>query len=164
MKKKIGHNSGFTLIELLVTIFIFSLAFTATSFIIVTNLRSATFVKNSFIASGLTQEGIEIVRNIRDRDWFLGNVFGTSIPNGTYRIQWNSQSLITLGSNPNLMLDASNGLFSYDAGTDSIFKRTITISTIVPNVEKRIIISVDWIERGGAVKSVIAEEHLFNWK
>ena len=157
-------NSGFTLIEILVTIFIFAIAFTATSFILSTNLRSASAVRNNFVASGLAQEGIEAVRNIRDRDWFLGNAFGTSIANGTYRVQWNSQSLIALGADPVLKKDSGSGLFSYDSGSDTIFKRTVVISTITANIEKKVVITVNWIERGGAVKSLSAEEHLFNWK
>ncbi|HEY4506550.1 MAG TPA: prepilin-type N-terminal cleavage/methylation domain-containing protein [Candidatus Paceibacterota bacterium] len=157
-------SRGFTLVEVLISIFIFSLAFTATSFVLTTNMRSASFVGDSFVASGLAQEGLEVVRNIRDRDWFLGNSFGTSIPNGTYRVQWNSESLIALGLNPSLKLDSTNGLFSYDSGPDTIFKRTVTITTVSANIEKRVIVTVSWNERGGAVKTLSAESHLFNWR
>jgi len=157
-------NAGFTLIEILVAIFLFGLAFAATTSILTTNNRSAAAIRNNFVASGLAQEGIEVVRNIRDRDWFLGNSFGASIPDGIYRVQWDSQVLLALGGNPNLKRDADNGIFSYDDGNDSMFKRKIDISTPVANVEKKIIVDVTWIERGGAVKSVSAEEHLFNWK
>ena len=46
------------------------------------NNRSAAAIKNNFIASGLVQEGMEVVRNIRDQDWFLGNSFGASLADG----------------------------------------------------------------------------------
>lgn len=161
---KTKNDPGFTLIEVLVSIFIFAIAFTATSFMLTTNLRSAAAVRDDFIASGLAQEGIEIVRSIRDRDWFLLNAFGTSIPDGTHRVQWSSQSLIALGTNPNLKKDVSNGIFSYDSGNDVIFKRTVTISTITANVEKKVVVTVSWVGRGGAIKTLNAEEHLFNWK
>lgn len=157
-------NAGFTLIEILVTIFIFSIAFTATSFLLSSNLRAATAVKNDFIASGLTQEGMEVVRNIRDRDWFLGNSFGSSIPDGNYRVQWNSSVLIVLGGNPNLKRDSGNGIVSYDSGNDIIFRRTVDISTVVPGTEKKVVVTVSWTERSGSTKSLSAEEHLFNWK
>ncbi|MBI2063345.1 MAG: type II secretion system protein [Candidatus Yanofskybacteria bacterium] len=160
-----GHGqSGFTLVEILIAVFIFGLAFTAITFILTTNSRSATSIKNNFIASGLAQEGIEVVRNIRDRDWFLGNSFGTSIPDGTYRVQWDSQALLTLDSNPNLKSDPATGLFSYDSGGDTLFKRTIDVVTEVTGVEKSIVVDVTWTERGSAPKSVSAEDHLFNWK
>lgn len=150
--------------EILVTIFLFGLAFTATTFILTTNIRSATALQNNFIASGLAQEGVEVIRNIRDRDWFLGVAFGASVPDGSWRVQWDSQALIVLGSNPNLKRDTGSGIFSYDAGSDTIFKRTIEIDTPVANVEKKIVVNVTWVERGGASKSISAEEHLFNWK
>lgn len=144
------------------------------------NYRSAVSIQNTFIANGLIQEGLEVVRNIRDRDWFLGNPFGTSLTDGTFRIQWNSiqcdsgglpagclpQPLLVLGSNPNLKKDVSSGIFSYDLGSDTIFKRTVEISsdTVTTNVEKKVVVTVSWTERGGAVKSISAEDHLFNWR
>lgn len=157
------NQSGFTLVEVLITLFIFSLALTATSFILTTNLRSASAIRNNFVASGLAQEGMEVVRNIRDRDWFLDNPFGTSTTDGSYRVQWNSQTLITLFPNPNLKKDNGSGIFSYDTGSDTIFKRVIDISTVVPNVEKKIVVTVSWDDRG-TTKSLSAEGHLFNWK
>lgn len=171
MNYKSKTNSGFTLVEVLIAIFLFGLSFTATSFILTANLRSAISIQNNFIASGLAQEGIEVVRNIRDRDWFLGNPFGTSIPDGTYRVQWDSQALIALGSNPNLNRNITTGIFSYDSVggffPETIFKRTVDIVLVAPagpSEEKRIIVNVTWIERGGALKSVSAEDHLYNWK
>lgn len=161
---KLKTNSGFTLIEILITIFIFSIAFTATSFILTANLRGASAIRNNFIASGLAQEGMEVARNIRDRDWFLGNSFGASIPDGTYRVQWNSQALIALSANPNLKKDSANGVISYDTGNDMIFKRTVDISTVVAGIEKKIVVTISWTERGGAPKSLSAEKHLYNWK
>lgn len=157
-------QSGFTLVELLVAIFLFSLAFTATTFVLTLNLGSATSIKNSFVASGLAQEGIEVARNLRDNDWFSGSPFGTSIPNGTYIAQWNSQALAPVGSNPNIKFDGASGLFSYGSGTDTIFNRSLTIDTVTPGVEKRVVVIVSWQERSGSTKTVSAEEHLFNWK
>ncbi|MBI2063838.1 MAG: type II secretion system protein [Candidatus Yanofskybacteria bacterium] len=161
-------NAGFTLVELLVAIFLFGLAFTATTSILVMNLRSATAIRDNFIASGLSQEGLEIARNIRDRDWFLGNPFGTSIPDGTYRVQWDSQAMIALDNNPNLTRDVGTGLFSYvvsgNFGEPTIFKRSLEIETVIADVEKKITVNVVWTERGGASKSLSAEEHLFNWR
>ncbi len=156
--------TGFTLVEVLIAIFLFGVAFTATAFVLNMNLRSAIAVQNSFIASGLAQEGVEVVRNIRDGDWFLGNAFGATIPDGSYRVQWNSQSLIALGSNPNLKRDGGSGIFSYDSGNDTIFSRIVVINTAAANIEKKIVVTVSWRERGGNIKSLSAEEHLFNWK
>ncbi len=164
IRGQLKTERGFTLVEILIAVFIFAIAFTATTFISTMNLRNASSISNNFVASGLAQEGIEAVKNIRDRDWFLGNAFGSSVPDGSYRIQWNSESLIALGANPNLKKDSTSGFFSYDLGSDTIFKRTVDVTTAVLGIEKKIVVNVSWTERGGAVKSLSAEEHLFNWK
>jgi prepilin-type N-terminal cleavage/methylation domain-containing protein len=155
-------GAGFTLVEVLVSILVFSLALTAIFYILVTNISDADLIKNNFIASGLVQEGMEVVRNIRDNDWHTNNPFGTSIPDGTYRVQWNSQSLMPFADSY-LKKDSGTGFFSYDTGADTVFKRTVTISTVVSNVEKKVIVSVTWNEKGKQ-KSVSAEDHLYNWK
>ncbi len=156
------NNAGFTLVEALVSLLIFSVALTAIFSLLTNNLKDASLVEHNFVASGLVQEGMEVVRNIRDSDWYTGNPFGTAIPDGSYRVQWNSQALLLLSPDPYLKKDSGNGLVSYDAGNDMIFKRTVTISA-VSGVEKRVVVSVTWSERGVS-KSVSAEDHLFNWK
>lgn len=163
MIKTLNPNSaGFTLVEALVSLLIFSVALTAIFSLLSNNLKNALLVEHNFIASGLVQEGMEVVRNIRDSEWHLSNSFGTTIPDGSYRVQWNSQALLALEANPFLKKDSGNGLVSYDTGNNMIFKRTVTISA-VSGVEKRIVVSVTWDERG-VPKSVSAEIHLFNWK
>jgi len=163
LKTKKLKPDGFTLVEILISLLIFGLVITPIMYILTTNLSSATSVRNSYVASGLAQEGMEVVRNMRDTGWFAGASFGDSIPDGTFRVQWNSTALIPLGLNPNLLEDSSNGLYSYDVGSRTIFNRTVDISTVVSNVEKRVVVTISWIERG-LPKSINAEEHLFNWR
>jgi len=159
--KRYTLNAGFTLVETLVSVLIFGVTLTAIFSLLTNNLKDASLIKDNFIASGLVQEGMEVVRNIRDSDWHARNPFGTSIPDGNYRVQWNSTALLPF-ADLFLKKDSGNGLASYDTGNDTIFKRTITIST-VSSVEKMVVVSVTWDERGRP-KSVSAEEHLFNWK
>ena len=59
---------------------------------------------------------------------------------------------------------AATGIYSYDAGTDTIFKRAIQLTTMNPGIEKRIVVTVSWTDRGNISRSVSAEEHLFNWR
>lgn len=159
-KKKV-NQTGFTLVEILVSVFILSIALTGIFYVIVFNSNGSALVKNSYIANNLTQEGIEIVRNIRDRDWLLSGVFGASVPDGTWQAQWNSDNLIS-GSIIPLKYNTSNGLFGYDSGTDTIFTRSINIST-VNLAEKRVVVTLSWQEHSGT-KTLSAEDHLFNWK
>ncbi|TSC74029.1 MAG: hypothetical protein G01um101444_389 [Parcubacteria group bacterium Gr01-1014_44] len=158
-KPKSGQ-SGFTLIELIISLFIL-IAITQAFIFISANVNSSFMLRDSLIAANLTQEGIEVVRNIRDRDWFLGNGFGASLPNGSWRIQWNSPALLPLSGDPPLKKNLTTGVFSYDSGADTVFRRTIELSAISAT-EIRVITTVNWDVKSIA-KTTSAETHLFNW-
>ncbi len=158
------YSSGFTLIEVTVSLFILSIAITAILALMTSNDQAALSVKNNYIASGLVQEGMEIVRNLRDTDSLADLSFGASLADGTYVGQWNSTTLSSVneGSQPFLNINSNNGLYSYDAGTPTIFKRLITVSTPRDGIEKKIVVTVSWQERSQS-KVVTAENHLLNW-
>lgn len=157
-------NRGFTLIEVIVAIGIISFVVVGAISGISLSLSSAARIKNNLIAASLAQEGLEIVRSIRDRDWHLGNSFGASLANGTYIIDWNSQSLISF-SDTFLKIDA-NGFYNYAFGQDTIFKRKIIIENSSQNpatVERAAKVEISWQEKSGP-KLIQAELRLFNWR
>lgn len=163
--KKLQANAGYTLIEVVVAIFVIGVALVPAFYLLNSDVGAANYVKNSYIASTLTQEAMEVVRNIRDNDWHAGLGFGASLPDGSYRVQWNSTSLLSLAGNPKLLKDA-NGIYSYDSGVSTLFTRTVDISTPASGpivIEKKVVVTVNWLERGQS-RSFSAEEHLFNWK
>ena len=93
------NTEGFTLIEVIVAVTIISVISVGVMYGISLSLSSSAKIKNDLIAANLSQEGLEIVRGIRDRDWHLGNNFGASLANGSYLVDWNSQSLAALSGN-----------------------------------------------------------------
>ena len=158
------NQKGFTLVETLVALFILSIAVTGALAVITYNLQSATMIKNTFIANGLVQEGMEITRNLRDSDWLALRSFGSfggsaRINDGTYRAQWNDTSIHRNGYDV-LYVD-SKGLYNYEAGEPTMFSRGIGI-TKISEQEIKIFVQVLWKERN-LDKSVSAEVHLFNW-
>lgn len=165
-----SSNNGFTLVELLVSIFILGLALTAIFSVLNTNIKSATTIKNNYTASLLAQEGMEVVRNIRDNDWLKIQPFGTSIGDGVWSVQYdspdNSPALPALGNTPNayIKFDPTSKMFSYSSGDNTIFKRKITISSTAFPFEKIIEVEVSWSEGSIINKSIKAEDHLFDWR
>lgn len=155
-----NKQGGFTMIELVASLFILIVILQIFTFIS-TTINNSSILRDNLIAVNLVQEGIEVVRNIRDRDWFLGNSFGTSLPSGSGRVQWNSNAILILASNPVLKKDPLTGMFSYDLGVDTVFKRTINIAVISAN-EIRVTSTVNWNAKANS-KSISAEAHLFNW-
>ncbi len=160
-KSRFNSERGFTLVEAIVALVVLSVALIPVLQLSDSSLRAATTIRDDMIAAGLAQEGIEVVRTIRDANWFNGQAFATGLANGTYRVEWNSTSLISLGSNPPLKLN--NGVYNYTTGADTQFYRTITILG-VSSSELKITSQVSWTARGNDVKTVQAEEHLFDWK
>ena len=90
------NQNGFTLIELVASLVVL-IAILQTFLFISSSVNSSSLLRDSLIAANLAQEGIEVVRNIRDRDSLMENSFGASLPDGSWRVQWNSASLLALG-------------------------------------------------------------------
>jgi len=156
-------NKGFTLIEAMVALVLVTLAMGPVFILATSSVNVASRIEHNLIASNLAQEGIEVIRNIRDTNWLNGVDFDNNLPAGAWRIEWDTigGGLMAVGSNP--VLKKNNGLYNYSTGTNTVFRRTITISK--PNSGELILISsVAWIERGNINKTVSAESHLFDWK
>lgn len=161
----IANERGTTLIEALVAILILTLGIIPSFAIILTGNALSSSVRNNIIASNLAQEGTEVVRAIRDTNWFNSLPFDVGLSDGAYRIEWNSDTLLSENGNPPLKITPA-GLYNYASGTDTGFRRRIIISKIDPlgcNCELRVITEVTWQERSRA-RMVRVESHLFNWK
>ena len=157
-------NKGFTLIEVIVSIGILSLVSVGAMFAISLSLASAARIQNNLIAANLAQEGLEIIRGIRDRDWHLGNGFGASLPNGSYLVEARDQSLNPFGET--FLKKDSGGFYNYISGQDTIFKRKVIIENSGQNpaaIEKVAKVEISWPERSG-LKTIQAELRLFNWR
>lgn len=154
---------GFTLIETLVALVLVTVAMGPVFILATSSVNVASRIEHNLIASDLAQEGVEVVRNIRDTNWLTGAAFDNNLPTGTWRVQWDTVGggLMAVGSNP--VLKKSNGLYNYTVGTDTVFRRTVTISK--PNSGELVVISsMTWIERGNINRTVGAESHLFDWR
>lgn len=155
------NQKGFTLVEALVALVILSTALVPVLYFSNQSVNIAFIIRDDLIGANLAQEGIEVIRNIRDTNWYNGLAFDNNIVDGAYRVSWDSIGLLLPGGNPVLKVD--NGLYNYSTGTDTIFTRTITI-TRLSAVELRIVSQVSWPLRGNNTKTVRVEEHLFDWR
>lgn len=59
---------GFSLLEVIIAIFVLTIGITGALKLIVSTLTNSINTRNAVIASGLAQEGVELVRNIRDNN------------------------------------------------------------------------------------------------
>lgn len=165
------HKQGFTLVETLVALTILSVAIVPAYALSTSSVDIAFSIRNNMTAANLAQEGVEVVRAMRDANWFNSLPFDTGLTGcaSGCRIQWDSTAVIPIGSNPVLSINSTTGVYFYPGVglgvPSSIFRRVITITPDISIPSKKIKIESDvtWTERGRS-KSVKVESHLFNWK
>jgi prepilin-type N-terminal cleavage/methylation domain-containing protein len=161
-------HKGFTLLESMVAIAIFSIGVSAAVFVITQSINVGTRTKNKIVAANLTQEGIEVVRNMRDRNWFAGRPWTEGISGLTNAcVQWNTEYNGVSSETIDEACDLGEGL-SFD-GTHYVqtvspaqFSRTVTTQLITVPQPDQLKISVT--TTCGDNCSITAEDYLYNWK
>lgn len=124
-----------------------------------------------FTAANLAAEGVEIVRNMVDADIAQGDPFNASVPPGNYRVDYESDSLIGMEGEPAgcgddhyLCID-DDGNYNYTSGSETVFKRTISIDDRASEDPPRVIVNsrIEWAE-GGQTEVLNVEDHFFDWR
>jgi prepilin-type N-terminal cleavage/methylation domain-containing protein len=180
-KVKFKKSAGFTILELIIAIFILSFSilgvYNAFSVVIVLTHGAS----DRFTAAYLAQEGLEIVRNVRDNNWInaaedwthgiqdfhngceADYTTGTDVPGAKPFTPWVGGP----GGGNYLEID-SNGFYGYDNGTETKFKRKIII-TLISDYIIKVSVLVTWREKASILNptaemgSIEAEETLYNW-
>ncbi len=157
---------GFTLIEVLVAIFIITVGAGGALALIQKTLSFTSNAALQLEASYLAQEGMEIVRNIRDTNFVKihKGVEGSIWTNGLEGCEAGCQADYTQDSliaYEDTLLQLTNGIYSYIVSTDSLFKRKITI-TMQGSDTMEAVVEVMWEERGRS-HVVSAATELYNW-
>jgi prepilin-type N-terminal cleavage/methylation domain-containing protein len=67
-KNQKKSKKGFSIMELMIAIFVLSVGITGALKLIVATISNSIDTRNAVVASGLAQEGVELVRNIRDNN------------------------------------------------------------------------------------------------
>lgn len=160
-------NKGFSLAEVVIALGILTFGLVGIASLLLQNMQVENLTKNYLIASMLAQEGVEIVRNIRDENWVLFQDWLVDLPAGTFALDYEGRD--SINSTPNTVGDADTRLYlngsSFYSHTSSLrptaFYRLMTITVY----EDYILVSADvmWSGRFGE-RHYIIETTLFNWR
>jgi type II secretory pathway pseudopilin PulG len=169
---KILKYRGFTVLEVIIAIFVITVGIVGILGLVTWTISSSTYSSDKLVAAYLAQEGIEIVRNIRDTNWLEGAANwddGFTVGN-YYEVDYDDPDLVNCplpcdygSSGTNLdFLKINSGFYNYSLGSDTKFKRRITISN-GPIVESfNVEVGVFW-EHRDKIYNVKVQEDFYNW-
>lgn len=164
------RKRGFTILELIVAIFIVITGLVAAASLMTYSISAVIIGKSQIIATNLAQEGLEVVRNIRDNNWHcIADPDCTDVTSwneglgvGEWRVEYDSLGLSVYTGNSLKLYD---GFYQYTFGDETYetrFYRKITIEDISAN-EIKVVSEVTFSERNKSY-SVSAENRLYDWK
>lgn len=179
-------NRGFTLLEVTIAIFILLVGATAASVLIAKTVGQIGVSSSKLIASYLTKEGIEIVRNIRDTNWLEGGDWDEGLTGCSDGCEADYTATTAedpedevpplinpYGDGRSLYIDDSDGFYKYidfpdpdDIETKYKRKITIVLEDVDPPDgvdELKVTVETTWSEKGKNY-SHTAQEILYNWK
>ena len=156
-------DKGFTIVETLVAITILMIAIAGPLSIASKSLNSALYSKDQMTASYLAQEGMELVRNLKDNAVATGangftTLFATQgIGMRVCQIAQNSHCSIYIsdatgpvatysicGANCLLYSSDTIGYVNVSGSNPSIFSRYFYVEEVVPSKEYRVTVVVTW--------------------
>lgn len=175
-------RSGFTLLETMVAIAILLVAVVAPISLIGDSLSNLYYARDQMIAVNLAQEGIEMVRQVRDSEKLNGNTFASALPLGNYDYVVDPYSFFSTSgvsgikagliscpscsdSGKAIVFDSTLGLYrqNFPSGSATPFGRVVNISSNgLGSDERRVTSTVTW-RTGNKLGSIVVEEYLFDW-
>jgi prepilin-type N-terminal cleavage/methylation domain-containing protein len=165
INKTLKRNRGFTLVETLVAISILLIAVVGPISLIGDALHKLYYAKDQMIAINLAQEGIEVVRQVRDSNMLSGVAWDTGIVSGTYVVDAFSSPAVFSCADTKVYQDANGYRQRCTVDNSTQFSsRTVVVTDIgsAPVVEKKVTSTVIWTT-GGQVGTITATEYLFKW-
>lgn len=157
---------GFSLVEIITVLFIVSLALVGILSLLIQNIQSQGYNKSNLIAYQLAQEGVELIRKVRDSNWRGANQpLILILPSGQYYMDYTNSAphihIPSLSSELILKQD-TNGFYYHGAGgSSSGFSRLITLQTTPTFVQ--VTVRVTWLDRNRNYAYDL-ETILYNWK
>ncbi|MEK7546636.1 MAG: hypothetical protein AAB536_00410 [Patescibacteria group bacterium] len=155
---------GQSLVEALVALSFLTVGFMAVFSLLSRSLSLNRSSTESYVATYIAAEGIEIARNIVDTNGIQKNAwsYGFSGGSGDYEAEYNSRSL-----SPNqdrfLTYNPNSHIYGYGGSIQTPFKRLIRV-TFVSQYEMKINSIVFWTGLGGGSFRVNLEDHFMNWR
>lgn len=179
-----SRTRGFTILETIVAVLILSISITAIVVVAGGGAQKTIHIKDRLIAAYLAQEGVELVRNVRDSAFlafeddptvsarwnafksYVDPCFDTGCAvsfDGGAALDGEIPVLITPDVNEQLSFDEESGMYGYGGGNETTFVRKVRLlETDGADSPVRVEVSVEYRE-GTETRTYTTSEVLFNW-
>jgi len=170
------NKAGFSLVEIITVLLVISIGMAGTLALITQSVQGQNLNKNTLVAYQLAQEGVELIRFVRDNNWRKAQSWDTSLSDGNYYMDYTNDaptlmpSLTFNGrlSAGRLVLDDATGFYiSSPTGValpENQYSRVISLAKDSVNPQKmNIKIGVYWYDRG-RLNSYLLETDLYDWR
>jgi Tfp pilus assembly protein PilV len=148
-----------------VVLFVVSLGLIGVLSLIIQNIQGQNLNKNNIVAYQLAQEGVELVRKVRDTNWNTGAVaWNYNLAVGTYYMDYADElphplSDLTQG----ILYKDNEGLYVHESGaSQSTFNRIIIITSNNSH-SMSVLARVTWMDHNKNYTYDL-ETALFNWR
>ncbi len=166
-KKIINNKSAFSLIEIMAVLLIVSLGIIGVANLATQSIQAQTINRGSIVAYQLAQEGLEIVRQVRDTNWLQGNDWKTGLGSGTYCLDYKSPVLRPVASLNDCKLYFDNNKWYYAPQIEGVgmiftgFRRVVVINAATSSATVTALVS--WDDRNKVFHYEV-ETELYDWR
>lgn len=158
-------TKGFTLLEMLISLLVIVVGVLGVFMAVARYSQNTQQEKENLVASYLCQEGVEIVKNIRDSNWVSGAAWDAGLTGCADGCEADLQSTALTtwsGDGRNLYIEGATGFYKYIASpasgdTETPYTRRINIAA--GTSELAITVIVYWSDHTMTVK-----ENIYNWR
>ena len=141
-----NHTLGYTILEVIIAIFVIVTGVFSILTLVVSSLSNTTQALDYLVAANLAREGIELVRNQRDTNWYKNNDFDYGLTDATEYTAIVDYDDIDASNDiifnfiaddiddPTCQLYRSNGVYTRDIGNATKYHRLIYLNDICQDI------------------------------
>ncbi len=141
--KTLLTEKGFSIMETILSVFILGVIMLAVIQLINVSLRDIMDTRKNFVAAQLAQEGVEMVRNVRDNNLVGGcsNCAFDDLSEGTYRTSYKDTNDLDTGD---YALRYDGNFYNHTSGSTTEYKRKIIIENMDGGEARKVSSVVTW--------------------
>lgn len=153
---RMKNKTAFTLIEIIIILFVSSVGIMASLSLAIRSSYFQNVRKDVITVTFLANEGLDLMKNIRDTNIIMGRAYddwtgagSVGISQNLYKVDYYSLTATSTASiDTSVLQQNASGFYLHDSGEDdSIFKRMIT-TTAETTASTSVEVHIQWENRG----------------